>query len=103
MAGDEGDAPDDGSGVVTDQAPGREGAGRTFDGVDTGSGAERHTTAAAAPVNTFLNRYLFWWTGLVWITVMLAPATGLSPLTLLTPEVRGQTMGSGPTSLNSSA
>ena len=38
MAGDEGDAPDDGSGVVTDQAPGREGAGRTFDGVDTGVG-----------------------------------------------------------------
>ena len=36
MAGDEGDAPDDGSGVVTDQAPGREGTGRTFDGVDTG-------------------------------------------------------------------
>ena len=62
VAGDEGDAPDDGSGVVTDQAPGREGTGRTFDGVDTGVGAERHNTAPVAPVNTFLKKYLFWWT-----------------------------------------
>ena len=53
VAGEEGDAPDDGSGVVTDQAPGREGTGRTFDSVDTGGGAERHTTAAAVPVDIF--------------------------------------------------
>ena len=36
VAGEEGDAPDDGSCVVADQAPGREGTGQTFDGVDTG-------------------------------------------------------------------